>query len=407
MEDLTMKLNEKKYLATDDSVVTLNNEDDFVEYLKFRKENDEWINTFINNLACYGVANLPLFIPGACKNIRIEKDSYKIDVDDIDYELEANRECIGDTGLFLVIPYGNKPVAFPTRPLAYTSICQRAELSCGTMARFDERQNKLVFPIEDKAKWLTRAFQLYGDSCKALYRDGKISALLSKEYKILPCDELIEVLKSELKEVHENLGFEDAMISHEYLIARYALNDKSIEESLRLKLNDFGSNITKLTAGVQFSTSDVGLSSVVANVYLVIDGVRVVLSGISMPHKGDASVENFKDRLGDFGLILQESEERIEELGNLDINDVNGVIKIITEAYPSVFPKAATEQVLSEVRGAGTGIDVFIALNDIINRHTSANNVSPTRYLNMAEQVYSMIRLPFDKIESGEYFFKK
>lgn len=61
-----------------------------------------------------------------------------------------------------------------------------------------------------------------------------------------------------------------------------------------------------------------------------------------------------------------------------------------------------TEAAIKYLNG-GSAIDVFICLNEIINRHFTNNHVSPTRYLNMSEQVASMINLPFEKIESGEF----
>ena len=400
-------MNEKKYLDNDDAVISFSTYDEMQQYLDFRKENDEWLKEYINDLACYGIPNYSLFVPGNCTNIEIDKVAYKMKIEDIDFEAANNKECIANECLFIVANYNGKMIAIPTRPLAFNSICQRADLFCGTMTRSDEKTNKLILPIDEKAKWITRAFQLYGDLCKILYRDGKISAVLSKDYQILPCDELIDVLEKKLKMTYPNILFESGMANHEFFVARYALNDKTIEETLRLKLNDYGSDINSVKVGVQFNTSDVGLSSVNANIYITLDGVNVFLDGISMPHKGDASIERFDDLLSDFDLVLQEAEERVEELGNMDIKDVKCVVELVTKAYSTIFPKTATEEVLLELTGAGTGIDVFIALNDIINRHVKNNNINPTRFLNMTEMLYKLIKIPFDKLETGEFSLKK
>lgn len=213
------------------------------------------------------------------------------------------------------------------------------------------------------------------------------------------------MLEEELTMLHENLSFMDAQVSHEYLVVRYLLNDKAVEESLRLKLNDTGCNITKLTAGIQFSSSDVGYSSVKVNIFINCDGTPIVLNGIYMPHKGDASCDKFRSCFDNFGLLFQELEEQIEKLGNMDILDVKQVTLAVTNAHPQLFPKAATETVLSSLSGGGTGMDVFIALNEIINQHITANKdkISPTRYLQMTEQVYNLINLSFDKIEKENY----
>lgn len=176
----------KKYLSGDNTQVSICNKEDFVDYLNFRKENDVWINEFINKMACYGVDKLPLFTPSDCKNIKVDMGLYSIDVTDIDYENQENSECIKAEMPFLILASDNKYVALPTRELAFNSILQRAELTCGLMSRFEPKSNKSVLPIKEKYAWITRAFSLYGDMAKVLFRDGKVSAVLSKEYQILP-----------------------------------------------------------------------------------------------------------------------------------------------------------------------------------------------------------------------------
>lgn len=63
----------KKYLETDESVKKLKSREELWEYLKFRKENDEWLNVFINEMAAVGIKNEPLFIPQRCSNLKIKK----------------------------------------------------------------------------------------------------------------------------------------------------------------------------------------------------------------------------------------------------------------------------------------------------------------------------------------------
>ena len=87
-----------------------------------------------------------------------------------------------------------------------------------------------------------------------------------------------------------------------------------------------------------------------------------------------------------------------------------GCVSRICEAYAGTFPKAISEAVINELVASrarlGTAIDVYLALNDIIQRHAKMNNVSPTRYLNLCEQVSKMMNLPYDKIDRGEDFTK-
>lgn len=397
----------KKYLDTDDTVKRLESREELWEYLKFRKENDEWLHIFINEMAAVGIRNEPLFIPQYCSNLKIRKNGYTMDIPDIDCEKTENEECIKDTGLFLVFPYKNKVIAYPTRRIAYSTICKRADDDCGTMFRFDAKPSKQVLPIDEKAERLTRDFLLYSDCCKILLRDGKVSAVLSKEYAILPDDELIEHLENQLLIDHPEYEFDKGMVSHEYLVVEYLLNDTLMEESVRLKLNDAGAHISSLKAGIRFSTSDVGLSKVYASIFYDADGVRTTLgSGIEMEHKGDATPEKFENKMENLGLLFKECEERIEELGNIPIRNLAGCVREIREVF-TFLPKASAEEVEEELQlkypNGGTAIDVYLALNDIIQRHTRTTNASPTRYLNLSEQVAKLMDLPYEKIECGEW----
>lgn len=397
----------KKYLETDESVKKLESREELWEYLKFRKENDEWLHVFINEMAAVGIKNEPLFIPQSCSNLKIKKNGYTMDIPDIDYEKTENEECIKDTGLFLVFPYKNKVIAYPTRRIAYSSICKRADDDCGTMFRFDTKPSKQVLPIDEKAERLTRDYLLYSDVCKILLRDGKVSAALSKEYAILPADELIEHLEKQLMLDHPDYKFDNGIVSHEYLLVEYLLNDTLMEESVRLKLNDAGAKISKLKAGIRFSTSDVGLSKVYATIFYDADGIRTTLgAGIEMEHKGDAKTEKFEEKVAYLGTLFKECEEQIERMGNIPIRNLAGCVKEIREVY-TFLPKSTAETVEEELQlkypNGGTAIDVYLALNDIIQRHAKSANLSPTRYLNLSEQVAKLMKLPYEKIENGEW----
>lgn len=398
-------LNTERFLSGDDSTATFNNEKELGDYLDFRKRNDEWFEPFINELACVGIPDEPMFIPGLCKDIEVDRASYSIQIEDIDFQNELNQECFKSTGLFLCMPYGNKMVAFPTRHIAVPSICQRADDFCGTMTRYDKKPNKAVLPVNEKAERLTRDFMLYSDRCKILFRDGKISAALSKEYAILPVDELIEVLMAAVRAEHPKVSFSKGSATHEYVMLEYDLNDTLNEETLRLKLNSRGCAISTIKAGVRFFTSDVGLSSVFVKYVLYVDNLPVVLDGIAMKHKDEASVDLFGEKVSNLGVSIRESEERIEELGNMEISDVAGTIEKVVKKNAGLFPLKIAEEVIAENSikyGSigGTGIDVYLALAAIAERSVCTAPLS--RYLTVTENCAKLLYLPFDKISEED-----
>ena len=57
--------------------------------------------------------------------------------------------------------------------------------------------------------------------------------------------------------------------------------------------------------------------------------------------------------------------------------------------------------------GGGTAIDVYLALNDIIQRYSEENKISPTRYLNLSEQVAKLMHLPFERIDHKKKLLQK
>ena len=105
----------KKYLENDEDVEILETWKDLKEYLTFRAKHDEWVQPFINELAAIGIPNHPLFFQTNCTNLSVQKNGYRLDVKDIDYEDPENLSCIEDTGLFLVFPYKDSMAVYPTR----------------------------------------------------------------------------------------------------------------------------------------------------------------------------------------------------------------------------------------------------------------------------------------------------
>ena len=401
----------KKFFPNDDSVTIFNSREELRDYNQFRKENDKWIVTPIKNVGAYGISNLPLFIEERAKHPSVKIKGFAVPVNEIDLNNDENKECIEDSGLFIVVETEDGYVAIPTDHRALGSIYSRTDDYCGIMLRDRPKIQKAVLPVEEKAERITRDAALFEGWCKILVRDGKVRYDASQQYTITDNEELLLTLEESLKKDHPGFTFSEGSACHEYLVARYLINDKMQEESLRLKLNNHGCDLHTVTSGVQFLTSDIGMSAVRANVFFVIDGKTVFLKGIAINHKDEELEQNFKEQLKNFAKILTESEDRIEELGNTDIKNVAATVKTITENIPSVFPSTTASEVMTELEimypNGGTAIDVYLALVDIVDRHCKKNDLPLARQLDLTESVAGLIALPFDKIDTGEYKFKK
>lgn len=397
-----------KYLMSDNSVVHLSNADELQEYLKFRKEHDVWFQPFINEMAAVGIPNEPLFIPGYCKNPEVKKNGYIYKVESLDHESQEVLECINTTGIFLTLPENGRFRAYPIREFAYDSICKRAGDDCATMSRFDTKPNKKVLPVTEKAERLSRDFGLYSDICKVLYRDKKVSVALSKEYCILDNMDLIEVLEEQMKIDHPEYTFVSAEISHAYLRVVYAFNDRENEETFRLKLNDLGSHVQKLESGVEFCTSDIGLSRVRASIWFDIDDVRIYSGiGVGIRHDSGATIDDFRNACYSLGDALKESEEQIESLGNTDIRNVAMVVEKICRKY-GYFPKETVAKAVEDCKvsypNGGTGIDIFLTLYRIFQEYCNASEVSLNKMITLSESMAKIMKLPLDKIDSSDLY---
>lgn len=392
-----------------DEIKTFGNRNELFDYLKFRSENDKWIVPFINEIGVIHIPNTPLFIKQSCDKPEINKNGYTISLPSVDAEKEEVLDCIqAEGGFFMATPFEGKMAVIPMTEYAYVGTCQRTGDDCPTMMRDQEGYSKKVLPSSEKAARLTRDASLYGDACKMLLRDGLIQTNRSKEF--VPFDDLeyFERLEAQLSVDHPNFSFDKGQVSREYLMVEYLLNDIEMEETVRLALNDAGADIQELKAGVRLSTSDIGMSAMRVALFYDADGIRTVLDGgITLEHKGDASADKFANLLISLGQIFKDCEERIEELGNMDINDVAECISRIREKA-TFLPKSAADTVEENCRikfpNGGTAIDVYLALNEIIQLHASQTKITPTRYINLSEQVAKLMKLPFDKIDAGEGF---
>lgn len=401
INDLVQKLGGSIQMKNDFSYASLEKNGDLVEKMK---RLEKYIPCVINDVAVIGVdKEQELFLQEQCSNIAVNLHGSLLKVGSIDPYKPENAICIQKDGMFLAYPgeYG-----YEIRPLisvGYISILKRLEMDCGAMMRFDIKGgDRLPLPVREKGQILTRIAQLNSKLCYVITLDGCVPGVVSDQYVPLPYIDLLKAMKRVVTKDHPDLEFDSGTLSFEYLIANYWLNDPVMEQSLALTMKNAGCNVDSLRAGIRFSSSDLGLSSVFLNMFLEINGILMPLGkGIQMEHKGDkASVEVFEEKCGELGSVLQANEDRIEELGNMDVEDVPGVVATLVKKN-AFLPKKAAEKVLEDLRlqmTSGTGIDVYLALNQIIQVHSTMQKVSDERFLTMSEGVAKLIHTDFSKV---------
>lgn len=382
-----------KYLEKDSDVYIFNSHEELEEYLQFRKENDEWVVAPINESAVIGIEEFPLMQDQICQEHGVDANN------------PNNVECIADNGLFLSFIKDGERVIFPTRLIAFPSICMRAGLAGQTISNFDMQKNKLVLPIIEKAAWLSRGMSLYKANSKILVRDEKVSAMLSSEYAILPADELIDALEKEIAEEHPKFSFLGGNVSHEYLHVEYLLNNDNNDDRFQILLREIQyGEFEKVKCGIGFATSDVGLSSAYAYPFFWIKNMAIRFGeAIAIKHEGKNSVAKFQKEIVRLAALFKEAEDQIEKMGNTDLKSVAETVANIVADHKNVFPKAQADEVIKELRSepdsSGTAIDAYLALNDIVDRYCKTKGSNPSVQLNMMDKVTKFVYTNYEKYD--------
>jgi len=377
----------------------LERREDLGEYLESIKD-DKWETPFVRDCACVAIdPTAPLLREIYNNDLSYMKHSIKQLVPPRDLENEEVLECIErGTGVFFIYPSDTKLEILPSYTKAFIGMCQRAGDECPTMTRFEPKPTKDVLSVMEKVVRLTNDFGLSSERCTVLNRWGKVMAVHSQHYVPLPMNELIEILEETVGNDHPDYKFADGIVNNDYLYVNYNINDEMMEESFKLSLNDAGKDVKEVKAGINFVSSDTASSAVRASCFYDIDGIKITLGKpVYIAHKGEANMDVVRREFETLGSVFKENEKLIEELGNIELEDVGEVILRIKEKY-SFMPKDITDKIALQYKGAGTAIDVYIALNEMIQLMNSSLNA----YLSNRETVERMLNLPFEKIDRGE-----
>ncbi len=376
----------------------------FKSYLNYRSETDKWYKAPIDSCSVVGVNNTPLEIMDLM-------DKKKLN------DQKAVEECAAEMGWLLVYPDGEKYNILPTRYTAYESICQRAGISGRTIKNTVEKKNVTPMSPLRKAAILSEMFSLYSSDAKILVRDGKVGAMRSGQYLPIDAKKAIEAIEAELRKEHPDLGLSKAEVSHEYIYADYDLKDDTQAEAVKASLEMAGLDAKEVKAGFRFATSDVGNSALRVRAISTVDGLNIPLGkAIEIRHDVGAIKKEKKEKdfeyIGDFssekveeaqkdeildnlikkiaklGASFKEAEDRIEELGNIDIHDVAGCFQNIvyaTSELPLATAKTIGDELQLEYATGGTAMDVFYAVNDIVARTKNTKEMSISRFIQMSE----------------------
>lgn len=358
------------------------------DYMKFRKENDRWLHPLVYQTNVVGADRME--IPFA----RIQYEQLA-DIPD-----QALDETIRDMGLFLVYPNEDKEFEIlPVGRTAIDSLFARAGITGPSLYRTDTKGEKTAMEPVRKASIVTEFLKLNSENSSLLVRDGKVRYFGSKEYGILPADEGIAALENYLAAEHPDYQFSNGMISQEYMVARYLAHDSAAETDIQSKLKDAGFDADKVELGFQFSDSDVGNSEMRVRTYLVINDTSVMMGRpFGVRHERGNSVDDFKELLPKAGASYTEAEDQIEALGNTEIAHVAGTFLNLAKkvkVLPMGEAKKKAEELKLKITGSVTGIDIYIALNELISDIKTSKGLTATQFVRYTEAVADLLFVDF------------
>ena len=280
----------------------------------------------------------------------------------------TTQDAIDDTvlGLGLAIQVDGKQ--YPVRDTAYKSLLDRAKISGSVLPKLSRKT---------LADVLNECLHMFTSDALVLIRDEKVSAVHSgdtRDYSILPVDNLLTTLKKKLDERFPDSEFKEGYRDHSITSATFTF-PRQREELLEtyIKLLEAKGQKTiadKLIPGIRFITSDTGVAS--ARVSAMIMGRQIPIrigDCIAVDHRCQKKVVDFENALDQLFAQFSDNVNKLNELMSLDLEfPVNAMTRVCKKlAMPK---KAAIEAIaMFEMANGGapaTAHDVFMAMQEIM-----------------------------------------
>lgn len=315
---------------------------------------------------------------------------------DVEDEMDANfppylEEAVADTlsNLQLGISFTDADgidYTLPLRETAKKSLLDRAKISGASLERLSRAQLCTV---------LNMCYRLYSNSSTLIYvNNNKIAAVLSgdsKDFSVLPLNSLLKALHDKFDELSFKFRFVDGYIDHYYCYSRYEILDGDLLDSYKeaLKAHNIHFNSGNMKAAVQFSSSNVGMSTAKVSSFIKTDNHFLPLgTACFTPHRGGKNIDDFRENLkGMFG-SYQEALLNLTKLMDIKLQyPVDVMTKICQKLkYPREQSIEAIRLFESYAGKGTTAYDVYCALGEVLFNCT-ASKVAETKTLIYSEDL--------------------
>lgn len=304
--------------------------------------------------------------------------------------LEAVKDTADNLGLAMRV--GGE--LYPLRITAYKSLLDRAKIG-GTVLPKLERE---VF-----AALLNECLKQYSTEALILIRDEKISAVHSgdeTDYSVLPVNELLETLKTELDARFPGNEYEGGYCDHSIVSASWKMPDQKEEllGAYKKVLDEQGKAVmsARLMPALRFISSDTGIASAKVSALLAGGQYPVHIgSCVAIDHRHKNKVSDFNYALEQLFAQYGDSVARLQELLEIHLDyPVNAMTRICKKL--SLPKKAAVEAIamyeMAYGGGPATAHDVFLAMQEI-PFILKAGNTPESKLLTVEENMARAITL--------------
>jgi len=285
------------------------------------------------------------------------------------FDGDVSEEAIADTAahLGLAIQAEDSTSYRPLRDTAWKSLLDRAKIGGTALPKLSR---------EELANIINTCLALFGSDALLLIRHEKVAAVHSgdtRDYSILPIDDLLSYLKNGLDRRFPGAKFERGYTDHATTSASFLLPEQK-DDLLATYTRTLEAHGKKMLAdalmpGIRFTTSDVGFSS--AKISALLYGLELPFSiggVVAVEHRWEKKPDEFGNAIdqvfAQFGNVIAKLEE-LEYLAlEYPVNAMTAMCKKL-----SLPKKAATEAINMFEMTCGptaTAHDVFMAMQEIL-----------------------------------------
>lgn len=397
----TTKKDDKRFLVNEFFEEPCN-ESQFDNKMEFLHGNLSWMEAVVAEtrvLVCESNnKNSPLFGQMAFTDTSCEVTSFVDRLENVApiSDLEAAEQCYKTSNRFVVLKNAdNEMKVIPTFHTAQLGLLTRRGCNCPAIMgnSFISRPAASMEEsfLNDSAR-RCRAKEQWG------IIDGGAIANTSEGYVPLDAYFGYEVFKKTVKGEWPEATYVSGSVSYSFYEAEWDINDEVAVDGLKCLLEEYGVKVESLRALVRYSTSDTTSAQMGATMYYMLNGNRIRLAKtIGVDHRGDASIGKYAEVISDIGMLLKESEDAVERLGNTEIQYPAGCLSNVLGRC-HLLNKYGTKYVDEWVVKAPTevtALDIIIKVNEVLQEQAKYEDWSAERIVDASEVVSRMLNRKF------------